>query len=75
VGTVVVDWSAGNTGNGIAGLIAKAIITAVNSATADYVKHAHTANRRIINTLPAGPYNEMYMKDQGVQLIDQTPGK
>ncbi|WP_324170874.1 GNA1162 family protein [Sulfurimonas sp.] len=74
-GTVVVDLSGGDTGGGIVGLITKAILSAVNTATADYVQHAHTANRRIIYTLPAGPYNEMHMKDQSVQLIDQTPGK
>ncbi|RLA77088.1 MAG: hypothetical protein DRG78_17920, partial [Epsilonproteobacteria bacterium] len=72
-GTIVVDLSGGDTGGGIGGLIAKAVIAAVNTATADYVKYAHTANRKIIYTLPFGPYHEMYMKDQGVQLVDQTP--
>ncbi len=72
-GTVVVDLSGGNTGGGIGGLIAKAIVAAVNTATADYVQHARTANRRIIYTLPFGPYHEMHLKDQGVQLVDQTP--
>jgi len=74
-GTVVVDLSGGNTGGGIAGLIAKAIVAAVNTATADYVKYARQANGRIIYTLPAGPYSKMHMKDQSVRLIDQTPGK
>lgn len=74
-GTVVVDLSGGNSGGGIAGLIAKAIVTAVNTAAADYVKYAHVANKRIIYTLPAGPYNEMHMKDQSIKLIDQTPKK
>lgn len=75
VGTVVVDLGGGNSGGGIGGLIASAIATAINSAAADYVEHAHTANRRIISTLPAGPYHELYMKDQGLKFIDQTPGK
>ena len=75
VGTVVVDLGGGNGGGGIGGLIASAIATAINSATADYVEHAHTANRRIISTLPVGPYHELYMKDQGLKFIDQTPGK
>lgn len=74
-GTVVVDLSGGNSGGGIGGLIAKAIVAAVNTATADYVQHARTANRRIIHTLPFGPYHEMYLKDQSVQLVDQTPVK
>ena len=74
-GTVVVDLSGGNSGGGIAGLIANAIVTAINTAAADYVQHAHTANRRIIYTLPFGPYHEMHLKDQSVQLVDQTPAK
>lgn len=74
-GTVVVNLGGQNSGGGIAGLIAAAIVTAVNTAAADYVEHAHTANRRIVYTLPAGPYSEMYMKDQGVRIVDQTPRK
>ncbi len=74
-GTVVVDLSGGNSGGGIGGLIAKAIVAAVNTATADYVQHARTANRKIIHTLPFGPYHELYMKDQGIQLVDQTPAQ
>ncbi len=74
-GTVVVDLSGGDTGGGLAGLIAKAIVAAINTAAADYVKYARQANERIIYTLPAGPYHEMHMKDQSVKLIDQTPGE
>ena len=72
-GTVVVDLSGGNSGGGIGGLIAKAIVAAVNTATADYVQHARTANRKIIHTLPFGPYHELHLKDQGIKLVDQTP--
>ena len=74
-GTVVVDLSGGNTGGGMAGLIAQAIVTAVNTAAADYVDYARVANTRLIGTLPVGPYHEMYMQDQDVQLVDQTPGR
>ncbi|MCD6174034.1 MAG: DUF799 family lipoprotein [Sulfurimonas sp.] len=74
-GTVVVDLSGGNSGGGLAGLIAKVVVAAVNTATADYVKYAKVANNRIIYTLPVGPYNESYMKDQSVKLIDQTQKK
>lgn len=74
-GTVVVDLSGGNAGGGVAGLIAQAIVTAVNTAAADYVDYARVANTRLIGTLPVGPYHEMYMKDQGVQIVDQTPGE
>jgi hypothetical protein len=71
-GTVVVDLSGGNSGGGVAGLIVNAIVTAINTASADYVKYARVANTRLMATLPAGPYHEMYMKDQSVQIIDQT---
>lgn len=75
VGTVVVDLSGGNSGGGIGGLIANVIIAAINTAAADYVTYARQANDRIVYTLPTGPYHEMYMKDQEVQLIDQTPAQ
>ena len=75
-GTVVVDLSGGNSGGGgLAGLIAQAIVTAANTAAADYVDYAQVANTRLIGTLPVGPYHEMYMNDQDVQLVDQTPDK
>lgn len=74
-GTVVVDLSGGNAGDGVAGLIAQAIVTAINTAATDYVDYARVANTRLIGTLPVGPYHEMYMQDQEVQLVDQTPGK
>ena len=75
-GTVVVDLSGGNSGGGgIGGLIASAIATAINTAAADYVDYAKMANRRIILTLPAGPYNPLYMHDQDMQIVDQTPPK
>ncbi len=70
-GTVVVDLSGGNSGGGLAGLILKAVATAINTAAADYVKYAKIANNRLIYTLPAGPYNEMYMKDQNMKLLSQ----
>ena len=63
-GTVVVDLSGGSTGSGIGGLIAKAIITAANSAAADYVPHARTANFRALRPLPYGKYHGMFNKDQ-----------
>jgi len=74
-GTVVVDLSGGNSGGGLAGLIAKVVVAAIETATADYVHYAKVANNRIIYTLPAGPYSEMYMKDQSVKLINQIPSK
>ena len=71
-GTVVVDLTGSNGGNnGLAGLLVKAVVTAVNTAAADYVTYAHVANRKIIYTLPFGPYHERYLKDKDIQLISQ----
>jgi hypothetical protein len=75
-GTVRVDLSGGGGGGGgLGALVASAIATAINTAAADYVTYARQANARLIYTLPAGPYSEMHMKDQSVELIDQTPTK
>ena len=74
-GTVVVDLSGGNTGGGLGGLIAKAIVTAVQSAMVDYVPHAKTANHRALSSLPFGKYHPKYMTDQSMQFVDQTPQK
>ena len=74
-GTVHIDLS-GNSNSGgdpLINLIANAIATAINTAAADYVDYAKQANNRIIYSLPAGPYNPMHMKDQNVEIVDQTP--
>lgn len=72
-GTVVVDLSGGDMGGGIAGLIAKAVVTAVSSAMADYVPYARQANYCALASIPAGKYHPLYNKDQDVQFVDQTP--
>jgi hypothetical protein len=74
-GTVVVDLSGGNTGGGLAGLIAKVIVTAVSSAMADYVPHARVANYRSLGSMPYGKYHPQYLKDKDQEFIDQTPEK
>ena len=71
-GTIVVDLSGGNSGGGLAGLIASAIVTAINTATADYTQYAKQANSRFIYSVPMGPYHPQYLKDQQVQLIQQS---
>lgn len=71
-GTVVVDLSGGNTGGGIVGLIAKAIIVAASSAAADYVPHARTANYRALQSLPFGKYHELSGKDKENQFPEQA---
>lgn len=72
-GTVVVDLSGGHTGGGLAGLIVKAIVTAVQSAMADYVPYARQANYRALSSMPYGKYHPHHNKDQQIQFVDQTP--
>lgn len=73
-GTVVVNLSGGNnSGGSLAGLIADAIATAINTAAADYTTYAKQANVRLIGSMPYGYYHPGYLKDQGMQVIDQTP--
>ena len=72
-GTVVVDLSGGNAGGGLAGLIVKVIVAAVQSAAADYAPYARQANYRALSSMPYGKYHSEHNKDQQVQFIDQTP--
>jgi hypothetical protein len=73
-GTVVVDLSGQNNGGGgLAGLIIQMAVTAANSAAADYVKHAHVANRMAMAALPYGQYHPQYGLDKDQVIVDQTP--
>jgi hypothetical protein len=72
-GTTVVDLSGGQSGGGLAGLIAKAIVTAATTATADYVPYARQTNYRALSTLPYGAYHPNFMTDQSMQFHDQSP--
>lgn len=71
-GTVVVDLSGGNTGGGIGGLIAKAVITAVQAAAADYVPHARRANFMALRPLPYSKYHKLFMQDKEFQFVDRN---
>jgi len=57
-----------NSGGGIAGLIAQAVVAAIAKAAPNYVPLAQQANALAVTTkgqgLPAGPYIDMYQKDQ-----------
>ena len=72
-GTVVVDLSGGNAGGGLAGLIVKVVVAAVQSAVADYAPYARQANYRALTSMPYGKYHSEHNKDQQVQFVDQTP--
>jgi hypothetical protein len=71
-GTVVVDLSGqSSSSGGIAGLIAKAIVAAVNSAVVDYVPHARRANYMALRSFPYGKYHTLYGKDQDRKFREQ----
>ena len=71
-GTVVVDLSGGSSGGGIGGLLAKAIVTAISSATSDYVPHARKANYMALGSMPYGKYHELSGKDKEQQFREQV---
>lgn len=71
-GTVVVDLSGNNNGGGgLAGLLITAIVTAANTAAADYTKYAKVANGRFIGSVPFGPYHPLYLKDREYKILQQ----
>ena len=74
-GKVVVDLSGGNGGGGLAGLIIQAVVTAAQTASADYVRHARTATHRAMGALPYGRYHTLYKQDMEQKIVDQTPEK
>jgi len=57
-----------NSGGGLAGLIAQAVVAAMAKAAPNYMPLAQKANTQAIYTkgqgLPAGPYDQLYQKDQ-----------
>ncbi len=65
--TLVYQPNAGN--SGIAGLIAGAIVAAIERASPDYMPLARKANAAALLTphqgIPAGPYSKAYKKDLG----------
>ena len=71
-GTVVVDLSGGGSQASIGGLIAKAVVTAINSSMADYVIHARRANYMALRSLPYGKYHSLYGKDQAQKFYEQN---
>lgn len=71
-GTVVVDLSGGNSGGGVAGLIAKVIIAAVNSAIVDYVPYARQANYMALHSIPYGKYHDQFNKDRDQKIAEQV---
>lgn len=71
-GTVVVDLSGQSSSQGMAGLIAKLIATAISSAMVDYVPHARRANYMALRSFPYGKYHTLYGKDREQKFREQT---
>lgn len=73
-GTIVADLSGqSNSGNPLVDLIAKAIVTGINSATADYVPYAQLATTQLLQTVPFGKYHNRSGQDGQDKFIDQKP--
>lgn len=59
-GTIVYSTAANGGGGGLAGAIANVAITALKTATTQYVKVARVANNYTFQDLPAGKYSTVY---------------
>ncbi len=74
-GRIVADLTgqSGNSGNIVADLVASAIVTAINTAAADYVNYAQLATSSLLYSIPLGRYREGYMAD-GESVVIFPPG-
>jgi hypothetical protein len=61
----------GGGGGGLAGLIVQVVVTAINTAMADYVPVAKRANAMVISTIPTGKYHPMHGQDQDTQIFQK----
>lgn len=73
-GTIVADLTGqSNSGNPLVDLVAKAIVTGVNAAAADYVPHAQLATAQLLRTVPFGKYHARAGQDGEDIFVDQKP--
>jgi hypothetical protein len=72
-GVVVYDTSARSTGGGLGGLIAGIIITAIQTATTDYVPVARQVNYMVLRTMPVGKYNPRCGADRDDAVVIRKP--
>jgi hypothetical protein len=71
--TVTVDTSGDSGGaGGWAGLIAKAVTTAIKTAATQYVPLARKANEKILLAIPYGKYHESYNADGQMKIEKKT---
>jgi hypothetical protein len=75
-GTIVLDTSGSNGGNnGLAGLAAALISTAINTAATRYVMVAKMANNQALNSIPFGKYHPFYTQDGDDNVVDESTVK
>ena len=72
---VVYNTSASSSGGGLGGLIAAVIITAIQTATTDYVPIAKQVNYRVLQTIPFGKYNPRCDQDRDDPVVIRTTTK
>ena len=70
-GLIKVDTGGGGGGGGLGGLIAQVVVTAIKTATTDYVPIAKRANAMVISTIPSGKYHPMHSQDQDIRVIQR----
>jgi hypothetical protein len=68
-GTVVADLSGRASGGGIAGVVAAVLVTAINSAAADYVPYARLANVQMLQSMPVGGYHARNGQDGDDKIL------
>jgi len=69
-GQMVVDTGGGsNSGGGLAGLIAQVVVTAINTATTDYVPIAKQANYMTLTSIPYGKYHPEHNQDREAKVV------
>jgi hypothetical protein len=68
-GFVVVDTSGGSTSGGLIGLLVKVAVTAIATATTDYVPIAKKVNYLVIGSMPYGKYHPGFDADRDVEIL------
>jgi len=68
-GVLQVSTGGGVGGGGLIGLAVQIAVTAIKTATADYIPVAQQANAMVISTIPTGRYHPKHGQDQEVQIM------
>lgn len=66
------DTSANMSGGGLVGLLAKVAVSAVKTATTDFIKLARDGNSLAFNDIPNGKYHPEYLQDKDTKISPAT---